>query len=580
MNPRASERSSTASTGQRTAAVALGCAIGAVLGIAAGPARAFDIATGNPDLTVRWDNTLRYNVAMRMQSVDPRIALAAPGPAYTFDESDYLFAKKHDIISNRLDLLSELDLRFMNRFGGRLSGAAWYDNAYDGKTPQQVSASDLPVGAAAVSAGGTSNSTGRFSSYTKRYYAGPSGELLDAYVYGNFDIDDKPLNLRAGRHVVIWGEGLFGSAHSIAYAQTPSDGRKATANPGASAKETALPIGQVSGTFQPMDKVTVLAQYLYEWLPTRIPEGGTYFAGADSIEYGPTDHRRSREAGRAGDIGLGVRVTPDWLDGTVGFYVRRFDDKGSWAAQPLTGAGDPDIFATKSVYARGVRLYGVSLSKNVFGLSVGSDISYRENAALNSVPTASAGPNGRYEGAIGSTWHWVLNAVKTFGTSPLFDSAALSGEFAYSHLEKVSKNANLFKATGNNAFCNNGLADGSPKIRGCADKDFYSLALSFSPSWTQVFPSVDLSLPIFVSRNIKGNAPTNGGGSEGFTTFKLGVSATAYARYLFDLAYTGYDQKLGPTGTPGVVGPAGYGRLLGAPYKDKGWLSFTFQTTF
>jgi hypothetical protein len=543
----------------------------------AAPAAAFDIPTGQGDLTLRWDNTFRYNLGARMQNAKPEIALAGPGPAYTYDESDYLFADRGDVITNRIDLLSELDLRFRDRFGARLSAAGWYDHAYHGKHPVTAPAQALPPGAAQPSAGGTSYGDGRFSSYTKRFYAGPSGEILDAYVYGGFDIAEMPLNLRLGRHVVIWGEGLFGSSHSIAYAQTPSDARKATSNPGASAKETALPIGQLSATFQPTPEVTVLAQYLYEWRPSRIPEGGTFFAGADSIEYGPTSHRRSPMEGDRGDTGLGLRWSPEWLDGTVGVYFRRFDDKGSWAAQP---AGDPaDVFATRSVYAKNIRLVGLSLSKNVLGLSVGADLSHRSNAPLNSVPTASAGPAGRYEGAIGDTWHAVVNAVKTFGPTPLFDSAALSGELAYSRLDKVTKNQNLFKASGYNAFCGPTFADNQPaKIRGCADKEFFSLALSFSPSWTQVLPSVDVSLPIFVSRNLHGNAPGNGGGSEGFTTYKIGISAVASARHLFDLAYTGYDQKVGPRSTAGT--PAGYGRILGAPYQDKGWLSFTYQTSF
>jgi hypothetical protein len=468
-------------------------------------------------------------------------------------------------------------VRFQNRFGARLSGAAWYDDAYHGKRPVVASAVDLPPGAALPSAGGTSYGTGEFSSYTKRFYAGPSAEWLDAYVYGNLDIAEMPLNVRGGRHVVIWGEGLFGSTHSVAYAQTPSDARKATGNPGASAKETALPIGQLSATFQPSSELTLLGQYLYEWRPSRIPEGGTYFAGADAIEYGPTSHRRAPEKGSAGDVGLGIRWAPQWLDGTLGLYLRRFDDKGAWAAQPVTG--DADIFATKSVYAKDIRLVGVSFATNLAGISVGAEISHRSNAPLNSVPVASAGPTGRYEGAKGSTWHGVLNMVKTFGTSPLFSSAALSGELAYSRLDKVTKNADLFKAEGYNAFCGPTFSDNQgADIRGCANKQFVSLALSFTPTWTQVMPGVDMSLPVFVSRNLSGNAPSNGGGSEGFTTYKIGLSAVVYARHLLDLAYTGYDQKVGPRSAVGT--PAGYGRILGAPYKDKGWLSFTYQTTF
>lgn len=38
--------------------------------------------------------------------------------------------------------------------------------------------------------------------------AGRDFSLLDAFVYGNFNVGDLPLNLRAGKQVVNWGESL------------------------------------------------------------------------------------------------------------------------------------------------------------------------------------------------------------------------------------------------------------------------------------------------------------------------------------------------------------------------------------
>ena len=111
-------------------------------------------------------------------------------------------------------------------------------------------------------------------------------------------------------------------------------------------------------------------------------------------------------------------------------------------------------------------------------------------------------------------------------------------------------------------------------MRGCADKNFFSLALAFTPAWLQVFPGVDVKMPLFLSRNLKGNASSNGGGSEGFTIYKIGLTAKAHARHQFDLAYTGYDQKM-----EALAGTTFGSRVLGAPYKDKGWLAFTYQMT-
>ena len=55
---------------------------------AALPAQAFEIDTGNPDLSLRWDNTVRLNYAQRVESRDPTIGNSPIG-----DEGTYSFNK-------------------------------------------------------------------------------------------------------------------------------------------------------------------------------------------------------------------------------------------------------------------------------------------------------------------------------------------------------------------------------------------------------------------------------------------------------------------------------------------------------
>ena len=40
-------------------------------------------------------------------------------------------------------------------------------------------------------------------------YAGNKLDVLDAYLYGSFDVGNNPLDLRVGKQVINWGEGLF-----------------------------------------------------------------------------------------------------------------------------------------------------------------------------------------------------------------------------------------------------------------------------------------------------------------------------------------------------------------------------------
>jgi hypothetical protein len=100
-----------------------GLSVAALLVLCSQAAHAFDIDTGNPDFKLRWDNTIKYSAAWRTQN--PSSKLTEGQVALNQDDGDRAFKK--GLISNRTDILSELDLSFQD-FGARLSGAAWYDS--------------------------------------------------------------------------------------------------------------------------------------------------------------------------------------------------------------------------------------------------------------------------------------------------------------------------------------------------------------------------------------------------------------------------------------------------------------------
>ncbi|HEU0200864.1 MAG TPA: DUF1302 family protein, partial [Burkholderiaceae bacterium] len=117
---------STAPFAPRKSVAALACALTG-LG-SAGGAAAFEINLGHPDLSLRWDNTVRYNLSVRAEDKDPKIANAP-----NTDESDNKF-DRGDIVNNRIDLLSEIDFTYKGAYGARVSGAGWYDHGYDDET--------------------------------------------------------------------------------------------------------------------------------------------------------------------------------------------------------------------------------------------------------------------------------------------------------------------------------------------------------------------------------------------------------------------------------------------------------------
>lgn len=537
--------------------------------VAAGNAGAFEFDTGNPDWQVRWDNTVRYNLAQRVESRDNKI-----GNSAVSDEGTYSF-DRGDVVSNRVDLLTELDVIYRKNMGLRLSAAGWYDTAYDSSSESnpRPPLANVP-----------SYVDRKYSTYTKRFYRGPSGEILDAFAFANFDLGKVPTKLKAGRHTVFWGESLFlgGALHSVSYAQMPLDLQKGFATPGTEAKELFRPLNQISGQAQVTDTLSLAAQYFLEWEEYRYPEGGTYLGPVDFAFNGPdrqflpipglgfASNGKPVEPHQRGEWGVSARWSPEWLDGTLGVYYRNYADKLPQAL--LTRVG-PNVSRYNLIYADDIDLFGISLAKNIGGVSVGAELSYRHNTPLNAqvlgVSRTGLPSRGETTGPRGDTWHGVINFLGLLPKTPVFDAANWAVELTWSRWDKVRSGANLFNAVGF-APCN-----GRDKWDGCTTKNFYGLAFAFTPTWYQVFPGVDLSAPITYAIGLKGNAATVFGGNQGMGNYSIGIGADIYQKYRVDLKYIDFVGRYRDNGTA-VTTQNGSTTLL----KDRGFVSLTFKTTF
>jgi len=546
----------------RKVALAAVCA-----GLSAGAAQALEFDTGNPDLSVRWDNTFRYNLATRVEQRDSKI-----GNSALADEGTYSF-DKGDIVSNRLDILSELDLVYQNRLGLRISATAWYDGAYGDASRSNPNA---PLS-------GIPSYVGRqYSPQVKRLYGGPSGEIMDAFVFANFDIADVPVRTKLGRHTVYWGESLLlgGNLHGIAYAQNPLDLQKGFATPGVEVKELFRPLNQLSMQAQLTDTLSIAGNYMLEWEPARYPEGGTYLGPVDFVFNGPDRQFISAGLGfasrgpastpkQSGEWGLSARWSPEWLDGTMGFYYRNFADKLPQVLLTQVGAGTSQY---NNIYADNIKLLGVSLSKNIGGVSVGAEVSHRQNTPLSSqvlgVAPGMPAP-GETKGARGDTWHAVVNALGVIPKTALFDAATWNAELAWSRWDKVRSGAQYFNALGF-APCN-----GKDKWDGCVTKNYVGVALGFTPTWYQVFPGVDMSMPVTYAVGLSGNAATTFGGNQGLGNYSIGVSFDVHQKHRIDLKYIDYVGRYKDNGTA-VTSTNGLTTYL----KDRGFISLTYKTTF
>jgi hypothetical protein len=531
----------------------------AVLG-SAGNASAIEIDLGNPDYRLRFDNTIRYNLGVRMESQDNRI-MNTP----TTDESDGKF-DRGDIVTNRLDLLTEVDFAYKYLWGARLSAAAWYDDAYkDGSVDSNIPGYS------------TSYDNDHYSSEVDRYVHGPSGEILDAFVWTNFDVGPVPVNLKIGRHTNYWGEGLLFGAHAVSYSQAPSDGVKAVTSPGIETKEVFLPVGQVSVKAQLTDNFSIAAQQFFEWDNTRMPYGGTFFGPADPFFEGPDRfplapglnlrHRDSKRGRDTANWGVMGKLNIEQIESTVGAYYRQFDDYQAWLAPEINMAEG----SYRLIYPRSVKLAGLSFSRIFNSVAVGAELSYRMDGALN----ATGIDPQDHEGPRGDTIHFVANAVYGVPRNFIANNATLVAEFAYSHLDKVTEHKELYKGEGT-AACTDvkNPARRGGKGDGCSTDDYYAVAVNYTPQYLSILPSWDLEVPLTINYGINGNAATAGGGSEGALAWSIGAKMTYIQRHEFSLRYadTSAQEKNLPNGGVGGNGAVGT--------TDRGWLAFTYKTSF
>jgi hypothetical protein len=524
----------------------------------AGGAQAVEIDTGNPDIALRWDNTLRYNLAVRAEKRDNAIA------NYPItDESDNKFGGGK-VVNNRLDLFSELDFVYDKRMGFRVSAAGWYDAAYHNHTVNTAPGLE--------SRGSYDNNT--YSSFTKRYYNGPSGEFLDAFVFGNFEVAGRPVRLKLGKHSLFWGDVVFNANHSVAYSQMPNDTRKQLNSPGIEAKETVLPVNQVSGQVQLTDNLAVAAQYFLDWKPNRLPEGGTYYGAADFLFGGPDKFSYSPLAPAArrvdalepehkhGNWGVNVKWSPQWIDGTIGVYYRRFDERQPWSAPQL----NPAAGFYRLVYPRGTHLVGLGLNKNIGGIAVAAEVSKRMNTAFVNNTGIDFATN---EGPRGDSYHAFVNATMLGNLGPSVAYTAV-GELVFSRWSKVRSNpGNQFKAEGFPG-CTGEAAGFS-----CVTKNYAGISLLFAPKILQVLPGADLSLPIFLGYGLHGNAATLSGGNKNAGNYSIGATVDYLQRYSFGLTYSDFFGRYRTNPSTGALTVAN-----GALYKDRGLLGFTFKTSF
>ena len=638
---------------QRNRALSLAVAAALALPSAAG---AFEFNT-DEDVAMRWDNTLRINVASRTTGQDKAIINNV-----NYDDGDRNFDTGS--VFTRVGLLSEFDFVWKKSLGFRVSAAGWWDGGYQHLDNKSVATSN------------TLDKNGMpvldLSNYTERYAKGPSGEWLDVFAFAKFNVGDAPVNVKLGQNTVYWGESLLfgGAIHGISYSQNPIDVWKALATPGSEAKELFRPRVGFNVQSTVTDTLSVAAQYFFNWQSFsnqayRYPESGSYLSVGDPLLWGADSYIVGRNAfvgspgvpstapaflrvwqgdaiepeENSGNYGAALRWSPEFLDGTLGVYYRRTYDMqpqlaltpgvlptaprlpwnacnfvvggqsipatlppGAPANTPVLCIVNPAVTNPTDLLAKGklgeynlmfgedVDIFGLSLSKQVAGMSLGAELSYRRNmpllsdavtvltpgtltllGALNAVPAGAVStadvPDHGTLGAVGDTMHGLVNLLGIVGETGLWDTANWSTELTWMQWLDVNDQEAVFKGR-----------DGYSALDKVS-KNYFGLGINFTPTWFQVLPGVDFLAPLSWSQGISGNSAVTSGGQEGAGSFGIGIAADIRQKYRFDLKYVGfygdYDKD-----TIGGVSQVTTFNGTNSVLSDRDFIALTFKTTF
>jgi hypothetical protein len=530
-------------------------ALASLVAMAPSLAHAFVFTFDNPDLSADFNTTVSYSTAYRLSPANSALLFSPGNPAaINLDDGDNAF-RHSGVVENRVDLFSELDVKYQS-FGVRVSAEAYYDTMYN-----RHNASDSPFT--------TNNLSVPYNQFTNATTttAGRQAQVLDAFVFGTQKIGSVPVTVRVGQLGQLWGETLFFGANGIAGGMSPIDINKLLSDPSAEFKQVVLPVPQATLSAQLPYHMTFGAYYQLGWRSDQLPPAGSYFSSADIVGQGaeslylpipgfPSQLTRANDlAGNSsGQYGFQLKMSPNGWNTDFGLYAIRFNAK-----DPQLYA-DPVLDNYRMVYPNGVRSFGASFSTNLGDANVAGEMSIRHNMPLASdmvVDFTGAGNNtNNVLYAVGNTAHANLSMLYSVPRTPLWRDATLAAEIGWNRRLSITANPQALDPN--------------------ATRDALGMQLVFSPSYYQVLPGLDLSVPIGIGYNPVGKSSVVGFNGGGYHTgdFTLGVKGVYQQVWNVSLNYTRY---LGPAEP--LLNAAGQ-FTFGQTLADRDFVSLSMSRSF
>jgi hypothetical protein len=543
---------------------------------AAGPASARPVEWG--PVSGNLDTTLSIGTTLRVQDRDCRLLYTGHGgcndnPFFINADDGNLNYEQGDFTSVAAKLTMELELRYAN-YGGFFRGTAFYDFLQN--EPHHTDRTDLDRDA-------------RYrTSVINSGVVGMGVLLLDAYLWGNWVVAERPLELRAGNMVVSWGESLFTPG---GINQTNAIDVSRLRTPGSELREALLPAPMVWGSVELARGLGLEAYYQFYWNRLEVDPTGSYFATSDLVGraaqglflpvvtgFGPggpildptqpadpgatglspeqlfaanrgVPRTRDEKPRNLGQGGVALRWFAEPIRTEFGLYYIRYHGKTpSVGVKASTNLLTGFLDSYYREYPEGIDLYGASFSTEIFNAAIAGEISYRPDdpvpiaaPALPSTIFFSTGmlpPTGKYSGFVNEQrWQGSVNALMTLGPGtrwigPLVsllgaDDVSVAAEVTFVDYPDLDSDT-LYAPPGGRDL-------------GDVDEFSWGYQLLVQPTYTNPFDvPITVTPRLGYQHDVNGNTPGQLPFIDGRMAVSVGVNVDYLNTWAWDLSYTNF----------------------------------------
>ncbi|SIS95031.1 DUF1302 domain-containing protein [Neptunomonas antarctica] len=522
----------------------------------------------------RFDSQLSVGASWRLKDADSNLISEPNGGtgagSGSFDDGNQNF-EQGEAFSKIFKGTHELRLTYEN-FGAFVRGKYWADfELKNGKRSHGHTENSYAADA-------TLNDDS-FNDYAK--FSG--AEILDAYVYGYFDLGNMPLDVRLGRQVVNWGESTFiqGGINVI----NPFD-VSAFRRPGSEIKEGLLPVNMAFASLGVTDNLSLEAFYQLSWEPTVEDGCGTYFSAndfaaegcngirvnqgalngiADSTYYNSTPYvvqrnaNGKRDAKDGGQFGFALRYLAEDLNNTeFGLFFAKYHSRLPIISGVKTPDGNPFNSEYFVEYPEDIKMLGVSWNTNIGELAWSGEVSHKRDvpiqlngpmlvASMLTLGTQTGNPaNDRVSSAAlgediqGYNSFDVTQAqttlIKTVNHVMGASRLALIGELGWTHIHDFDEGTTALKYGRSGVFGYTTADDD-----GFVTQNSVGYVARALLSYPNAFSGVNLTPQVSFKHGISGYGPQPGAAfNEGQKSINLSLQADYLERYSAQVSYTNF----------------------------------------